>query len=1185
MTMVDAVLKVAKRVLWRKSRHMKFLQSTTTFMTSIKPKQQADKSATAAAAEHEGMDPTKYHENRLRYLAAQKEAGNIVYPHEYELTLTIPEFIKRYESLNNGDYLKDAEERIAGRLMISSSKLFLHGLHGCGAKVQVMADARKFDLNEEEFSKYHSSVMHGDIVVLIGFPGKSMRGELSIFPKTFIVLSHCLHNMPQPKIGSVSDIDKVIDPWVPGRVRNLETYTLKDEETRYRWRFLDLILNMEVRDIFWTRRNLISYIRRFLDNRGFLAVETPIMNMIAGGATTRPFVTHHNDLNMELYLRISPGLFLKQLVVGGLDRVYEIGKQFINEGIDLTHNPEFTTCTFYMAYEDYYDLMKLTEEMLSGMVKELTGGYIIKYHANGLENDPIEIDFTPPFRRIDVIDELEKLANLCIPEDLSGEEANKYLLDTCSKFDIKCSPPLSTARLLDKLVGHFLKETCMSPTFITNHPEIMSPLAKRHRSKPGRTERFELFINKFEVSNAYTVLNNPVVQRQRFAEQHKNRQSGNDEAMTLDETFLLALEYGLPPTGGCELNVDRLAMLLTDSQNIKEVLLYPTMKPLDDPSDKKSRPKMTMVDAILKEPMRLLWRKYLDSRENRVVTSTKPKQQVEKSGTAEHESMDPTQYYENRLRSLAAQKEDGNDQYAYKPTLTIHEYIERYKSLNSGDHLKDVEERIAGRLMNKRSSSSKLFFYDLHGGGAKVQVMADARESDLNEEEFCKFHSSIKRGDNVGIIGFPGKSKRGELSIFPKTFIVLSQCLHMMQRPKIASGSNNSKVADSWVPGHVRNLEAYTLKDQETRYRWRFLDLLLNTEVPKLFWARRNVISYIRSFLDTRGFLEVETALMNNVVGGAAARPFVTHLNVFDKKVYMRVAPELNLKQLVVGGFGCVYEIGKQFRNEGIDLTHNPEFTTCELYMAYADYYDLMKLTEEMLSGMVKELTGGYIIKYHANGLDNDPVEIDFTPPFRIIDIIDELEKLADLSIPKDLSSEEANMYLSDVCSKFDIKCPPPQTTARLLDKLVGHFLEETCRNPTFIINHPEIMSPLAKWHRSKPGLTERFELFINKFEVCNSYTELNDPVVQRQRFANQLKDRQSGDDEAMVSDESFLRALEYGLPPTAGWGLGVDRLTMLLTDSQNIKEVILFPAMKPQDDRSDKERATQVQDEPSLRV
>ncbi|XP_076933082.1 lysine--tRNA ligase-like [Bidens hawaiensis] len=544
---------------------------------------------------------------------------------------------------------------------------------------------------------------------------------------------------------------------------------------------------------------------------------------------------------------------------------------------------------------------------------------------------------------------------------------------------------------------------------------------------------------------------------------------------------------------------------------------------------------------------------------------------MQRPAAADDEDMDPTQYFNNRLKTLADQKAANIIVYPHKfhVSIPILEFIEKYKDLKDGEHLEDVEESLAGRLMNKRSSSSKLFFYDLHGSGGKVQVMADARRSELDEAEFSKYHSGVKRGDIVGIVGFPGKSKKGELSIFPKSFTVLSHCLHMLPRQKNAAAANNAnaKKIDAWTPGSGRNPDAYILKDQETRYRQRYLDLMVNSEVRHIFKTRSKVVSYIRRFLDNLDFLEVETPMMNMIPGGAAARPFVTHHNDLNMTLYMRIAPELYLKELVVGGLERVYEIGKQFRNEGIDLTHNPEFTTCEFYMAFADYNDLMKLTEQVLSGMVEELTGGYKIKYHANGLDNDPIEIDFTPPFRRIDMIEELEKIANLNIPKDLASNEANKYLADACAKFDIKCPPPQTTTRLLDKLVGHFLEETCVNPAFIINHPEIMSPLAKWHRSKPGLTERFELFINKHELANAYTELNDPVVQRQRFADQLKDRQSGDDEAMALDETFCTALEYGLPPTGGWGLGIDRLTMLLTDSQNIKEVLLFPAMKPQDE------------------
>ncbi|PPR86325.1 hypothetical protein GOBAR_AA34366 [Gossypium barbadense] len=499
--------------------------------------------------------------------------------------------------------------------------------------------------------------------------------------------------------------------------------------------------------------------------------------------------------------------------------------------------------------------------------------------------------------------------------------------------------------------------------------------------------------------------------------------------------------------------------------------------------------------------------------------AAKASSHCQKSAGADDEDMDPTQFHENRLKFLAAQKAEGKNPYPHKffASMSIIEYINKYGSLANGEHIEDVVVSLAGRIMSKRSSSSKLFFYDLHGDGAKVQVMADASKSGLDEAEFAKFHSGVKRGDIVGVTGFPGKTKRGELSIFPKSFTVLSHCLHMMPRQK-AGPDASVKKTDLWVPGSTRNPEAYILKDQETRYRQRYLDLMLNLEVRQIFKTRSKIISYVRSFLDNLDFLEVETPMMNMIAGGAAARPFVTHHNELNMKLYMRIAPELYLKELVVGGLDRVYEIGKQFRNEGIDLTHNPEFTTCEFYMAFADYNDLMELTEKMLSGMVKELTGGYKIKYHSNGLENDPIEIDFTPPF-----------------------------------------------------LVGHFLEETCVNPTFIINHPEIMSPLAKWHRSKPGLTERFELFINKHELCNAYTELNDPVVQRQRFAEQLKDRQSGDDEAMALDETFCTALEYGLPPTGGWGLGIDRLAMLLTDSQNIKEVLLFPAMKPQDEPSAK--------------
>jgi len=294
----------------------------------------------------------------------------------------------------------------------------------------------------------------------------------------------------------------------------------------------------------------------------------------------------------------------------------------------------------------------------------------------------------------------------------------------------------------------------------------------------------------------------------------------------------------------------------------------------------------------------------------------------------------------------------------------------------------------------------------------------------------------------------------------------------------------------------------------------------------------------------------------------------VTHHNELKQDLFMRVAPELYLKMLVVGGFDRVYEIGRNFRNEGIDLTHNPEFTMCEFYMAYADYEDLMKLTEDMLSGLVKFIHGSYQVIFHPNGPDGDAYAIDFTPPFKRVSMYDELEVKLGVKLPdpKILDTEEARKFFDDMAIKKGVECPSPRTTARLLDKLVGDLIEVDFISPTFLTGQPQIMSPLAKWHRSKIGLTERFELFAMRREVCNAYTELNDPMIQRERFEQQAKDKAAGDDEAQMVDDNFCMALEYGLPPTAGWGMGIDRLTMLLTDSPNIKEVLLFPAMRPED-------------------
>ena len=498
----------------------------------------------------------------------------------------------------------------------------------------------------------------------------------------------------------------------------------------------------------------------------------------------------------------------------------------------------------------------------------------------------------------------------------------------------------------------------------------------------------------------------------------------------------------------------------------------------------------------------------------------------EKKNSAAPQEENLSQLTKVRRDKLRELQESGNDPFQ----ITKYEVNNDSANIKANfDALEGSQVSIAGRLMSKRGMG-KVSFCDLQDKSGRIQLYA--RRDEMDEAEYNRF-KKFDIGDIVGVKGVVFRTQRGEMSVRVETVTLLSKSL--LPLPEKFHGLTNT----------------------ELRYRQRYVDLIVNPEVKRTFVLRSQFVKHVRDFLDGRGYMEVETPVLNTISGGATARPFITHHNTLDIDMYLRIATELPLKRLIVGGMDRVYEIGRIFRNEGMDPKHNPEFTTVELYEAYADFNDMMDLFEDLLTSAAQKLLGTYQLEWQGE-------QIDLTPGWPRLPMHEAVKQYTGLDFMAITSDEEAVAAAKSIGVELPETADP--TWGNALYEVFDQRVEEKLVQPTFITMHPVDVSPLAKRSPKDPRLTERFELFICRSEMGNAFSELNDPIDQRQRFQKQVELRDKGDDEAGMMDEDFITALEYGLPPTGGLGIGIDRCVMMLTNSDSIREVILFPTMKPLD-------------------